>query len=594
LFGYLAGPECRRAIARGWLLVVRGLAGTGLALIALLLVWYWWLNAGFDPNFVPSGDVQIALATAAMILLTVDVVMVPAVLAGSLAGERERGVLQLLLTTAASAREIVLGRLIGKLSQVAMILMAGVPVVAFLGAWSGFRLEQLAEFLLLLASVGVGGGGLAALASVVSRRGRDALLGVYLVILILYLSPLLERLGLPAEIADWLSEINPYVSLASLVWYGHAGRSLVTSAIWLVVGLAGTAIATWRLRPSCLASTEKVKKGRRPRWVPPINDSRPMLWKELYVEHVGTLGRFGRWLGVILTLGVGGVSLGLAAIIVWGLFVRQDSEWSDWGIMRLGGLLDESGLLLGWLLQWAIGLRAAVSIASERERGTWDALLVTPLEPVEIVIAKLLGSLNALRFMAGALVLAWTLGVATTAVTPAEYAKWMIGTLTAAALMAAVGVRCSLSTSTATRAMTWTISWWLILLCGVAIVTLSIILLGLMTFVFAWIYFLQLGWIPMGTAPWFPMSFELAWNLSVNTINLLITIVLVAEMRLRFDRLAGRIPEGAAASAVDDWLYGHQLQPVFLPEKARRAEHVLPPASEVVTVLEASPSEVDP
>ena len=71
---------------------------------------------------------------------------------------------------------------------------------------------------------------------------------------------------------------------------------------------------------------------------------------------------------------------------------------------------------MGWLLQWAVGLRAAVSIASERERGTWDALLMSPLEPGEIVRAKLFGSLYALRWMVGAMILAWTLAVVVGAV----------------------------------------------------------------------------------------------------------------------------------------------------------------------------------
>ena len=37
-------------------------------------------------------------------------------------------------------------------------------------------------------------------------------------------------------------------------------------------------------------------------------------------------------------------------------------------------------MFIGFLIQWAIGLRAAVAISSERERGTWDALLTSPLE----------------------------------------------------------------------------------------------------------------------------------------------------------------------------------------------------------------------
>jgi ABC-type transport system involved in multi-copper enzyme maturation permease subunit len=565
IFGYLAAPECRRAIARGWLIVVRGLLGSGLALIALFLVWFWWLSAGLDPSFVPAGVVQIALATAAMILLTIDVVMVPAVLAGSLAGERERGVLQLLLTTSATPREIVLGRLAGKLSQVGMIVLAGVPVVAFLGAWSGFRMVQFATFLLLLLSVGAGGGGLAVLASVISRRGRDALLSVYLLILVLYLSPLLERFGLPSEAAAWLTAFSPYVSLGLSIQYGQVAPSLLTSGCWFLIGLASAAAAAWRLRPSCVPGAERARKGRRARHVPPIDENRPLLWKELYIERVGTLGRFGRWLGWLITVGFGGVSLALAAVIAWSLFVRHDTSTSDWAISQLSGLLDDSRVIVGWLLQWAVGLRAAVSIASERERGTWDALLVTALEPGEIVGAKVIGSLNALRWMAGSLILAWTLGLVTGAVTPADYATWLFGNLTACTLMAAVGVRSSLGTSTSARAMTWSIAWWLMLVCGVALLTVTILLLGFTICIAVWLYMMAQGWVLLGGVPWFPLSWNVAWHVTTNAINLLITITLVLDTRLRFDRLAGRNAGGAVAAKVDDWLHGHAREAVFVP-----------------------------
>ena len=82
-----------------------------------------------------------------MILLTIVVVQAPAVLAGSLAGERERGVLQLLLTTAVTPREIVSGRLLGKLSQVGMIVLAGLPILGILFAWNGLGFLDLAAVL---------------------------------------------------------------------------------------------------------------------------------------------------------------------------------------------------------------------------------------------------------------------------------------------------------------------------------------------------------------------------------------------------------------------------------------------------------------
>ena len=105
-----------------------------------------------------------------------------------------------------------------------------------------------------------------------------------------------------------------------------------------------------------------------------------MLWKELYIERVGTLGRFGRWLGVLITVSIGGGSLVLAAMIFGRSVLAHDDR-----LVGLGDRFPDCRLsaplardFMGWLLQWAIGLRAAVSIASERERGTWDAALDEP------------------------------------------------------------------------------------------------------------------------------------------------------------------------------------------------------------------------
>ncbi len=42
LLGPLAGPECRRALARGWLIVVRTLVGLLPAAIVVFLIWIWW------------------------------------------------------------------------------------------------------------------------------------------------------------------------------------------------------------------------------------------------------------------------------------------------------------------------------------------------------------------------------------------------------------------------------------------------------------------------------------------------------------------------------------------------------------------------
>lgn len=320
VFGPLAGPECRRALAHGWLIVVRTLVAAVPATVVLFIIWAWWLSVQMNPTFLPrSEEFRIGLAIASDLLLTIAIVMAPAVLAGSLAGERERGVLQHLLVTAASPREIVMGRLAGKLSQVGMVLFAAVPPVMILAGWNGLDPPRALTLLLMLAAVVVGGGGLAVGASVLARRGRDALLGVYLVILALLLTPMVERLGWWSGTAGWQDSASPYISLSRLIWEGEIGPALATSGCWLCLGLMGIALASWRLLPSCLAGDDVVKRVGRQRRIPELGE-RPMLWKELYVERAETLGNVGRWPGLLIIVPVGGGSLLLAVAVAWTSF----------------------------------------------------------------------------------------------------------------------------------------------------------------------------------------------------------------------------------------------------------------------------------
>jgi ABC-type transport system involved in multi-copper enzyme maturation permease subunit len=540
VFGPLAAPECRRALGRGWLIVVRTLAAVALALVAVAVIWIWWLCIGLDQSFTPSFELRFGLASATIIVLTIAVVMAPAVVAGSLAGERERGALQLLLTTQVNSAEVVVGRMAGKLSQVGMVLLAGLPPLTLLAAWSGLGFAHLGAMLLLLLAVVAGGGGMGTCASVFSRRGRDALLGVYLTILLLLLAPLGTRLGVSPEWMDWFTSLNPYLSMSWLTWDGSIQPALTTAAAWLCLGVLGTAAAAWRLRPSCLAAGEVARSARRRGRVVALSEQ-PMLWKELYIERAGNLGRIARWVGWLLTIPAVGVSLSLSAVIGWALLWRRDVELSHWARGEFAALLQTTSLFLGWLLQWAIGLRSSVAVAAEREKGTWDALLVSPLEPAEIVRAKLAGCLYGLRWILGAVVLCWTLGLVVGAASLGQYAGWIIGNACGCLLMAAIGLRCSLSLPTATKAMTWTIGCWLVAAALVPLSALAIIFFGMLFFLLLWTLSIQFALVPLNSRPWFPLSWPTAWAIATNAITLLAAFVIVVESRLRFDRLAGRM-----------------------------------------------------
>lgn len=565
VFGPLAGPECRRALARGWLTLVRALAASAVLGVMGLVLWYWWLGGELNPDHRPLEELQVGLMVAEILTVILGLLLAPAVLAGSLAGERERGALALLLTTRVSAREVVSGRLAGKLAQVGMIQMAGLPALALLGGLLGLGAAGWVALLALPVAVGLGAGGLAAAASVVSRRGRDALLAVYMVEALLVLTPLLGWLY-PSQATSLLARTDPFGAAVLLVRRGEAAPALSTSAFWLAMGALGAAAACSRLRPVCLGSgggePARAGKARRRRWaVPPVDEARPMLWKELYVERVGTLGRFGRWAGLLLVVVLSGGSAGLAAAVFYSEF-RGDFAASEWCRGALDVLAGGSGVVLSCLVQWAVGLRAAVTISSERERETWDALLTSPLDAGSIIRAKVWGSLAALRWLAGAVVFAWVMA-AVVGVSPVGEVVWMvIGLAVGGAFMAAVGVRTSLSCRTATRAMSVTIGVWL----GSVVVFAvgAVVVLGtLAVFAFAVSALAQqLGYPLMGGLVGLP-GFVLrhGWSAAVNALTLLATLLVVADTRLRFDRLAGRQTEGAVAVALDDLIYAHPTSP---------------------------------
>jgi hypothetical protein len=417
-----------------------------------------------------------------------------------------------------------------------------------------------------------------------SRRGRDALLVVYLIDLLFLLSPLARTFGLPAGVLDWLVALNPYSSIGPPVFEERLAPAWATVGLWLTIGLSGTAVASWRLRPACLGPSGNEGKPRRDArrlWVPAIDEKRPMLWKELFIERVGSLGRVGSWIGLILVLILIGGSVGLTAVMAWDAWQSGDNSKADWARSQMATWIGGSSLFVSLLIQWAIGLRASVSISSERERGTWDALLTSPLEAGEIVRGKLWGSLYALRWLIVAAYLAWTLSAATEASTVGEAVTHGFQVLILGAFMAAVGVRTSLNCDTATRAMAVTIGIWL----GayVCVGVLAGILLGVGTLLcnFAWILLAQAGLAPPVTTFWFPLRMAVAWPVTVNGVYLLMTLLIVGDTRLRFDRLAGRMTGGKVAVALDALLYGRPEAPVLAELEPEALEAVAPPSQEM-------------
>ncbi|MEW4568050.1 ABC transporter permease subunit [Tautonia sp. JC769] len=556
--GPLVGPECRRAIGKGWLFLARGAAGLLSAAIAVSILWWWWINWNeeADPDFSPFGALRGGLAILLGLAATTALVFGPAVVAGSFSGEQERGSMGLLLTTRVSAREIVAGRLAGRLAQVGSVLLAMLPPMLLLAFLAAIRPEVLGVMTLYGAALALGASGLTAGVAVLSRRGRDALLGSYAIGLFVMLSPLLADLVWPGRSAI-LAPLNPFGAISSMVWQEEVGPALRTVLCWLTMGVLGAAVAILRLRPNSLRwldgeagrSWQGWRVGRRR--VRPMGD-RPMLWKEIFIERRNSLGGLGKWLGVLAVLYLILASLTLTGLYLDALIRQSSIDTASARLVWFQRAIVDTAPWFSLFLAWAVGLRAAVAIASERERGTWDALLTSPLEGPEIVAGKLLGSLHALRWLILAVLMAWSLAIVLGAMEPMDYVIQLASTLTVMTFMAAVGVRVSLGSASATTAMALTIGAWLAAWAGLALVTLLILGIGALLLFLAWLIADRFG-LTTSPTPWFPLDFETAFTVVWLGLYLLVTALVVIESRSRFDRLAGRIVPGEAW-VPDDWV----------------------------------------
>jgi len=237
----------------------------------------------------------------------------------------------------------------------------------------------------------------------------------------------------------------------------------------------------------------------------------------------------------------------------------------------------------GWwvsaLIQLGVGLRAAVAISSERERGTWDALLTSPLEGREIVVGKVWGSLHSLRWLFGAALWAWTLALSFGAMTGGGYAYLLAETLICGAFMAAVGVRASLAFSTATRSMAVAVGIWLGALAVIAALSATIVMVSWMIILIAW--WTATGDPSLAGLARFPISFQTGFQVVQLALYALLATLVVIECRLRFDRIAGRMAGGALEVAVDRAFHGLPTAPVMIDPTAveRAAPAVAIPAN---------------
>jgi ABC-type transport system involved in multi-copper enzyme maturation permease subunit len=459
-----------------------------LTILLLVLLWvhsvwsvtYRWRSGG-SSDALPAREMALFAESffyAFMVVqLLVVIALTPAYLAGAIAEEKERRTLEYLLATDLRAREIVLGKLAARLLNLAMLLLAGLPVLSALqffgGVDPGLVLAGFAALAVTLLSLG----GVSILMSVLCRRPRDAIMLTYLLVLAYILIsfgltglrfiwpevaatslvPGTDDLLTVGDLVDAVSAGNVFMALAGLERALIRGLplgevltdTLVRYALFHgVVALLCTVWAVVRLRPTALQEAYGRAK-RLPLVVRLVGRVRvgdePMWWKEVSADAGLRLGWFGR--------------IAVACLVVLSFlpvfFIL--TELHAWRHHVINQWVRTVGTGVACLMLLAVAVRAAGSISGERDRQTLDALLTTPMSCWTILQAKWAGSVLSVRWAWLWLAGIWTIGLAgdgLTVVAPILVAlAWFIY----AAVFAAVGLWFSVISRTSLRATVGTI-----------------------------------------------------------------------------------------------------------------------------------------
>ncbi len=219
---------------------------------------------GFEVAFNVSlrGQVEYSNAIGLYIVLIVIeafmvMFLVPAYTAGSIAGEREKQTLEILLTTTLKPRQIVWGKLLSSISMVLLLIVSTLPTISIIFTIGGVGLTDLLEFVIvvfvfaiLIGSIGIWGsvmikrtvpatvftyGGIIVLCGVTT-----VIVGVVWIVKNLYYYQVLQQANTNAAAPDislvlLFLLLNPACTMAEMLSNQFAGES-VMSALMLHSG----------------------------------------------------------------------------------------------------------------------------------------------------------------------------------------------------------------------------------------------------------------------------------------------------------------------------------------------------------------------
>lgn len=396
-----------RLATRRWRLYAARAAFVGVLLLALIVTWAGSVR-GKDLAALSIAE-QAALGMVfyraiAGTQLALVLLAAPAATAGAICRDKSTGTLAHMLVTDLTSREIVLGKLVGRLAPVFGLVMCALPVLAISTMLGGIDPMALAGVFAATLGVAVVGCSLALLMSVWGRKVHEVLLGTYgLIVLWLLSYPvwIMWRWGgwIPYAPPYWFGRANPFwLCFDTRGGAVNLGEFAVFVAGCLAVSGLLAAVSVISLRPVAVREMG-LSKGAKPagwfqrghwqglRWLnfgwiwrlfpQPSLDGNPILWREW--SRTNPSG----W-----SSGVWGF-YALAATAATAFAVLDTVQGRRMG-MEIGTILGTGCIVMIGLMLMC--LSSPTSLAEERAQGSLDVLVATPLSAREIVFGKWLGT----------------------------------------------------------------------------------------------------------------------------------------------------------------------------------------------------------
>lgn len=390
-------------------------------LAVLILVLLWAMLANAPGGTVSYRELASAGATSfawiAYLQVALICIIAPVFMAGAIAQEANPKTWDIILTTPMSKLEIVLGNLLGRLFFVLALLFASLPLFALTQFFGGVPGKSIINAYIVSAGAATLVGAIAIALSVSRLAGQRAVFTFY-VSVVTYIATTIAidawlrsrgmGMGARGSGVTLVTALNPFLAIRAQLsptsypsadpgaYAGIRGFMLsAPAAAWstlsLLISLALVGFSTLTVRAGGLRQV--TDRASRIPWYrklfglgavgeehrPPRSVwSNPIAWREAAARNA-TLGRMlARW--AFVSLGA------LTAIVVVVLYHTGTLSMMDFQFIIKSLVFTEVFLIALVALNMA-----ATAVAGEREDGTLDLILTTPITPKLYLAGKMRG-----------------------------------------------------------------------------------------------------------------------------------------------------------------------------------------------------------